>query len=313
MRLLFFVISAVLLLAAAGCKKTPPAQARVDAALAPLLPSDTIVAACLRLDRLKQTPLWDKYVSPRKVTLLEQFRERTGLDPLKDIWEIVAVSNGSRQLVFVRGKFGGQFGLEPRIEIEGMQRLNHKGYGILAGANGGVLFLNTGAAVVGDTADLQTLLDNRDNPKETPPARLLELVKNVPGGSHLWAVTTSGASLIPRLPESGPAGNAAKVAAALGEGWLWADLQNGVKFHAEGVYANGDAARQINDALRGLIGIGRLRTPDNQPDLLRVYDGIDVKAKDRTVLVDFSLSPDLIDRLVDLVSNVSGSRIIRKG
>jgi hypothetical protein len=312
MRKVNLALAALLVLGAAGCKKEAPPQARIDAALAPLMPADTVMAACLRLDRLKKTPLWDKYIAPRQVTALEEFRARTGLDPLKDVWEIVAVTNGRRVLFFVRGKFGGQFGLEPRLEIEGLQRLSHKGYNIVTGRNGGVLFLNTGAAVVGDVEELKKIIDNRDNPKEAPPQALLELVKNVPGGAHAWAVTTSGAAVIPNLPPDGLAGNAAKVAASLGQGWLWADLSQGVKFHAEGVYANGESARQINDALRGLVGIVRLKTPDNQPELLRVYDGINVRAKDRTVQVDFNLAPELIDRLVDVVSGLGGGRIIRK-
>lgn len=299
-------------LLAGGCKKAPPEHARIDAALAPLMPSDTTMAACLRLDLLKKTPIWEKYVAARKVPMLEEFQKRSGLDPLNDVWELVAVTNGKRPLVFVRGKFGGQFGLEPRLQIEGAQRLNYKGYNILAGKGGAVLFLNTGAAVVGDTVHVQQIIDNRDNPKEAPPARLLELVNNVPGGAQAWAVTTSAASLLPRLPEDGPLANAGKVAADLGEGWLHADLSNGVKFHAEGVYSTPESARQINDALRGLVGIGRLRTPDNQPELLRVYDAIEIKVRERNLTIDFNLNAELIDKLVDLIASMSGGRVVGK-
>lgn len=312
MRRFLLVSAAAAALLAGGCKKTTPEHARIDAALAPLLPSDTTMAACLRLDLLKKTPLWEKYVAARRVPMLEEFRKRSGLDPLNDVWELVAVTNGKRPLVFVRGKFGGQFGLEPRIEIEGAQRLSYKGYNILAGKGGAVLFLNTGAAVVGDTVHLQQLIDNRDNPKETPPARLLELVKNVPGGAQLWAVTTSASSLLPRMPEDGPLANAGKVAADLGEGWLYADLRDGVKLHAEGVYSTPESARQINDALRGLVGIGRLKTPDNQPELLRVYDSIDIRTRDRNMTIDFNLQPDLIDKLADLLSGILDGRVVGK-
>ena len=40
------------------------------------------------------------------------------------------------------------------------------------------------------------------------------------------------------------------------------------------------AAREIQDAVRGVIGLARLRTPDDQPDLLKLYDTITVEARD---------------------------------
>lgn len=309
MRLTILAAAVILTLGGAACKKQAPAEARIDAALAPLIPSDTKLAACLRLDRLKETPLWAKYVAPRRVTMLEQFREMTGLDPLQDVWELVATTNGSRNLVFIRGKFGGQFGLEPRLDFEGAQRLSHKGYNIIHKEGGGVMFLNTGAAVAGRVDDLKAVVDNRDNPAEKPPARLFELVKNIPGGAHAWAVTLDGTSLLPNAPEDGPANNMAKVAASLGEGWMWADLSDGVKFHAEGAYPSGESARQINDALRGLTGIARLKTPSDQPDLLRVIDAFQVRTRDAVLFVDFNLPPDLVDRLAELL----GNRVVRKG
>jgi hypothetical protein len=54
------------------------------------------------------------------------------------------------------------------------------------------------------------------------------------------------------------------------------------------------AARQIHDALRGLIGIGRLSTPDNQRELLRFFDAIQVSQEDRTVRVRASIPLDLL-------------------
>lgn len=301
MRLLSFAaLAAALVVGPVGCKKKPPTEARIDAALAPLIPADSTVVACLRLDRIRETPLWEKYVASRRVTALEDFRARTGLDPLKDIWELVAVSNGRNQIVLIRGKFGGQFGLEPRLEMEGAQRMNYKSYNIVHRDGAGVMFLNTGAAVAGRIGDLKRIVDGRDDPNEKPPARLLELVKKAPGGSHFWAVTTSGASLASGLPQDGPAANAVKVAASLGEGWLWMDLNDGIRMHAEGAYPNGESARQINDALRGLVGIARLRTPDSQPELLQVYDGFNVRARNEVVEIDFTAPANLIDQIVKL-------------
>jgi hypothetical protein len=178
---------------------------------------------------------------------------------------------------------------------------------MLGSEQAAVLFLNTGAAVAGAANDLRKIIDDRDNPAAVPPPDLLELLKNVPGGAHFWMVTTSGAKLVPELPDSGPLANAAKVAASLRDGWMWADFEQGVRLHAEGHYPNGEAARQIHDALRGLVGIARLRTPEDKPELLRVYDGFQTKVREETLVVDYTAPQDLVDQLATLF----GERVVR--
>ena len=86
----FLLIPLLAALACApGCKKHDAQFARVDAALAPLLPSDTVALACLRLDRLKDTSFYRKYVAGKKIKVLEEFARRTGLDPRESVWELV--------------------------------------------------------------------------------------------------------------------------------------------------------------------------------------------------------------------------------
>jgi hypothetical protein len=52
--------------------------------------------------------------------------------------------------------------------------------------------------------------------------------------------------------------------------------------------------------LKGIIGLGRLSTPDNKPDLLKLYDAIEVEQVQNKVTVTAHLPPDLADRFVDL-------------
>ena len=62
-------------------------------------------------------------------------------------------------------------------------------------------------------------------------------------------------------------------------------------------------AKNLGDAARGLVGLGRLSVPEKQPEMLRVWDGIKVDQQQRTVKITVAIPPDLIDKLIDLVGS----------
>ena len=54
--------------------------------------------------------------------------------------------------------------------------------------------------------------------------------------------------------------------------------------------------------------MGRLSTPENQPDLLRLWDGIKVEQSDKKVTLTADIGQDLIDQLLKLMQS-SGPKI----
>jgi len=296
--LLHTVLICAVLLAVPACKRSLT-NARVDAAIAPLIPGDTVVLAGLRLDRLEDTPFYARYVQGQRLKDLDNFKEKTGIDPTKDIWELVYAASPGRTLMFIRGKFGGEFGMEPNFAAPGLQRMSYKGYYILYKDAGGVLFLNSGVAVAGNIPELRAVVDNRDKKSETPPEDLLDLVKTLPA-DHAWLVSRQAGVMAQKLPDEGNAGNFARLAKTLGRTTLHADLANGIKLEAEGQYPSPELARQVQDTLRAGIGILRLRTPDSEAAMLKVYDGIRVEAKENLITVNIDAPIDFIDALMKL-------------
>ena len=51
-----------------------------------------------------------------------------------------------------------------------------------------------------------------------------------------------------------------------------------------------------------MIGLGRLSVPENQPEMLRLFDGIKVEQKQQSVQVNVNIPADLVDRLLTLYS-----------
>ena len=52
---------------------------------------------------------------------------------------------------------------------------------------------------------------------------------------------------------------------------MWADLRGGVDATIEGEVKTEDDAKNLGDAARGLIGLGRLSVPENHRELLNLF------------------------------------------
>lgn len=301
-----FISAAAGLAAAPACKREAK-FARVDAALAPLIPGSTLALACIRLDKLHDTPFYRKYVEGKQIGMIETIQKQTGLDPRKDIWEIVLAYRGAEAapLAFIRGKFGGEFGREPNFDRTRFRSISHKGYYILTpGEGAGVLFMNTGAAVAGKIEDLMAVVDSRDDKSAAPPQGLLDVAGTLPGSAHFWMAAENGSLLVPRLPSEGNFANLARMASALGRLTIWADFKQGMTARVTAEYADPQSAKMTHDFVKGMIGLARLRTPDDQPDMLKLFDGVRPLLRDRIVEIDVQEPFELLDQVISAVQGL---------
>ena len=120
---------------------------------------------------------------------------------------------------------------------------------------------------------------------------------------QIWGISTGTGNFLvdhPPAPDSGL--DFTTVFRNLQDYWFEADFSSGMR--AE-IHANTRAekdAMNIRDAVRGLVGLGRLNTPDNQPELLKVWDGISVDQQGRTIAIHAEMPQELVDRLVQMLS-----------
>jgi hypothetical protein len=304
-RIQFALALALLAVLITACGSRQPVNARIDPALAMLIPPDAKFLAGARMDKLKNTPFYRTYVEGKKIQQLEEFQKFTGLDPRKDLWEFLAVSNGTDALLMARGKFGGDFGLEPNNQGN-LTRTNYKGYSILESGGHGLLFMNTTVAVVGRVEVLKALVDRRNGPAIEAPRELMDMVSKLPANAHVWVVTQNGGALIPRMPQEGNLANITHAFASLGAAWMYADLTDGMNLKAEGSYPDEKTARQIQDVTRGFVGLARLRTPPEQQDLNKLYDAINVQASGPTLKLSVLAPFDLIQEIVKMAETMAG-------
>ncbi len=269
----------------AGCRPAPK-HSRVDAAIAPLLPGSSAALAGLRIDRLKNKAWFRPFLQGRKPAALRRFEQCTGMDLARDVWEVVWSLSAGGSVAFLRGKFGGSFGQEPRFDAPGISRRNYKTYYVLEKDGLTVLFLGAGVAMMGRAADLERIVDNRDREAEQPPLALIRAVEELTA-CELWLVARGGAGLRAAAGETLPL-KAGPVFDALEELRLTATAAEMLDVQINGVFRSEQDALAVRDGLEALRQMASVQTVP--ATALRVASAATVEASNRTVTVRASLT-----------------------
>ena len=284
------------LLALAGCAPRASQTVKIDPALATLIPPDALVLAGVKADTLRSTEFYRRFVLSRPQPQLDDFVKQTGLDPRKDIWELLVASDGKSMLAMARGKFSPA-GLEPTLLQGGAKRFSYKGYTLIGSEEAAVVFMNATTALAGPASALRATLDRRET-GAAPPKALLDRVAAIPATSQAWVVATGPFDKF-NLPVS-KTGNLSippQMFGSIQSIVAWVDLRTALDFTATVEGATSEDAKRVHDAIKGLIGMGRLSTPDGKRELLRLYDSIGVEQQERSVRVKANIPLELIDSL----------------
>lgn len=287
------LITAAALALLPACRREP-AHARIDAAIAPLLPPDCVALAGLRLDRLRGTEFSRRFIEQPRIAPLLDFQRRTALSPAQDVWEAVWCLAPARSMVFFRGKFGGQFGLEPRFDAPGIHRRSYKGYYVLEKDGLAVLFITSGVAVLGKAADLESIVDGRDRPDETPPQALIDAVAALPA-CHFWAVMRAGAVLPApaALPLKG-----APLFDSSGQASLYAVFTDHWTLDARATYPTEPEARSARDGLAATLGMLGVAGRRLDPRWVRLAAAVRLQVQGREVQLSAALRNEDVERLL---------------
>jgi len=284
----------VVLAAVLGCRSADRGGLHIDPVLAGLVSSDAVFVAGVRMDKVRSTGLYQRWVAEESA-LLERFRERTGLDIRTDLTELLVVSDRKHVLGAARGRFNPA-DLEARIQREGGRRMIYKGRTLIGQEQGALWVLNSSTVVSGPAAALRGLIDGRGRTRALSP--LLERARKLPASSQLWAVSADPVWLAQAMPAPGNLANLRKLAGLLENGAFAADVSRGLSFSLQGSCRSEADARTLAEILRGLVGLARLSAPDEAPELLRAYDGIRVEHGQSRVEVKGEIPEDLLDKLM---------------
>jgi hypothetical protein len=287
---------AVLLLASVSCTHKPEG-AKVDSSLNTLVPSDTVLMAGTRLEALLKTQVYQHNFAGRQFPQIEEFAQRTGLDPRKDLWELLYVSNGKQGVLLGRGKFGDEM-MQPKFEKQGMQTFAYKGATLIGNDRGAMLLINPTTAALGDIPSLHSFIDQRASSHGPPPA-MAALLKEIPPDAQFWGAYAGGPIHLP-LDNNTMLGNLNKLLSTVQTGTVFFDLRTGVSGVAAATCANDAGAQEVAGALKALVGIGRLSVPKNQPDLAQAYDSIRVTQEGMRVKLYIDVPEVMADKFLKM-------------
>jgi len=249
--------------------------ARMDPALTRLIPPDAVALAGARLDQLRTTPLYRKLAAQHRLPQFDQFSAETGIDPQRDVSELLFAHDGKHGLLMARGAFRG-----------GRNR-----------PDGSLVFLDQRIALAGPAAMVRTAIDQYRTGHASPPPALLA---RVPGDGQIWAASIGWPGLPPAtLSEMGNAANLDRVLRAVADLSFMADFTSGVHAAATANCRTDQEASALAENLRALASLAHAGAPKNEPDLQRAFDAIQVRQDARAIKVTLDLPEDLAERLAD--------------
>jgi hypothetical protein len=288
----------ILWMAQTACEVKKPGSVRIDPALEALIPADTVFIVGGNIDAVRETPIYQKLLSRVPLVQLDEFTRQTGVDPRKDIAQVLSCSNGKDGVLMARGKFNVA-DIERRLEARGAPRSSYKNRDVFGRERLSFVFPNASTAIVGPVSDLHSIID-RGSGGGLPPA-LRDLVRTIPANDQVWAALTGGVqSLNLGVPRDSNLANIVGALKSIDTAIIGMDLHDGIGLTAEVACKTERDAKFVHDMLKGVVGIGRLNTPDSHPELLKLYDAIQVAQQQNHTQVTAQIPADLADRFLDL-------------
>src|SRR5438874_12825054 len=83
------LVTVSVLVLLSSCAAPKPSGAQIDPALSILIPPDTVLAVAVHADKLRMTPVYQKYLADRGFPELDRMAHLTGMDPRKDLWQLL--------------------------------------------------------------------------------------------------------------------------------------------------------------------------------------------------------------------------------
>jgi len=280
------------------------AAERIDNVLVRLVPGNSVSLFGAQMEQVKATPLYQKLMSQQKLPQLDEFAANTNFDPRRDVRELLIASNLKRHsgVLLARGNF--HISAESLAKMKDMRKSSYRGYTLWTtpSHDAGFCIMDSTLAIAGPVETMHAALDGYQQQRTgQPQTPLLQKALAVPARNQVWMVSMGEANFLgANMPDVGNGANFGRIFKNLENTEFQADLSRGLNARVHGTCKTDADAKSLADAARGLVGFGRLSVPDNQPQLLRVWDAIQVEqqARDITVLAD--ISGDLVEKLIQL-------------
>jgi hypothetical protein len=264
----------------------------LDPALTAFIPSDAVALMSIHMDQIRTTPIYLKLAAQNKLTRFDGFSTEMGFDLAKDVHEFLLASDGRNMLAIMHGDFKAK-------RPAGLESASYDGYTLyIKDPREAIAFLDDRTALGGAAAGVRAAIDRWKAGARSAPPDLMARAQAVSADAQIWAVASGWKGAGPgTLREMGNAANLDRMLRSVAGANLTIDLRQGAHAAATGDCRTEADAQTLSESLRGLAGIARLGVPKNRPELLRAFDGIQVKQQGQLVKVNIDIPADVADRL----------------
>ena len=298
-----FALAALMI--AAACSKNRSGGAAVDGAFRSAISPDAQTLFSVKLDKLKASDLYRRHRQQLDLPQLNALAERVGLDPRRDLSNMLLVWDGKHLLLLAQGSLS-QVNLEEKLTAGGAQRVAFKNFTLFARGTDAVAFPERGLAIAGTTASVQQSLEWRSSGGGAVPAELRERMGEIPADAQVWEVSRGGVPAANFPLRSDVESALSNISAFITGTSMGIRFDSGSHLQARIVCQSPEGVQRVHDALRGLIGLARLSTNDNELDLLRMWDAVSISKDQQAVRVQADLPADLSDKLIAQIGTLRG-------
>jgi hypothetical protein len=295
--------AALLLGLALFCNSAP----RIDNVLERMVPPGSTSLVGAHMDAIRQTDFYRRMLSERKLPDLDRFTAETGFDPRRDVRQLLYVTTANeKNVLLARGNFHVNATTTRDLKI-----VRHGQFNIYINPEGraGFCILDSTLAVAGELPAIEASLDEWKSGSHTAAQPLVARLSSVSPSVQLWGVSTGVAGFLARyMPHADNGVNFSRIFSGLEDTWFEADFSAGLRASVHGRARTDQDAASLRDAAKGLIGFGRLSVPENQPELVRLWDGITVAQEHRAITINADIPENLIDKLVEMFNSRAPGR-----
>jgi hypothetical protein len=314
-RLVFFAAMTVVVVGVAagvGALWLSPARAAVGPLVgeALILPADAKFVMGFDVKRFAASPFYERFKAQRgmKPEALAELEAKTGLDPARDIDQIVIAGTGVRGagVAVALGHFD-LYKLGRAIEASGKaQGTSYEGVTVYNFSEESkqplsLALVDESTLVLGPTDQVTQALASRTR-GETPlktNTGLMARVEKIQPGSTFWMVGDQ--SLLASLPTSIPApgasaGGGSVALPSLVGLTVTGDLDPQVSVAVTGEAKDAAAAKNLADVVRGLVAMASLQAAQ-KPELSQLASAVSVATEENRVLVSARIPYETLDAL----------------
>lgn len=284
-------------IAVASCSGPAPSGIAVPREFKPFISPDTSMMVGVDLEHLRSSPLYAKYKGELKFSESEEFTRDFGVDPQRDLNQLLYVSGGKKEYLLARAVFRMP-DLENKLREKGLKRTAYKGFDLWGDARDSLALRKSSVVVMGAAEAVRNAIDTEEAGKGEVPEEIADRLHSMPKGDQIWLVSRNGlpfgAAPVRSDIQSALSNIVGFVNAATGS----LGVDDGVRFRAALGCVSTEGATRVHDALRGAVAIGRLSTKDNEAALLKIYDAVQIEQQDKNVRINAQLTGDQIQELV---------------